>query len=222
MNVLMELMTGFGLAGGAGAKAFIPLLALGLFHHTPWFKLSPQFDWLAKPQVLAVVAILLGLELWLDAHPDLGHFSDVLAYLPKVAAGFLAFAAAVGSLDDNLLKLAGSGALGAVTAAGAHWMRNRVRRPIRDGAEQAHGSVSKVVTCMETGFSATASGLAILVPMLALLVLLAGLLIALWWVRRGDARRVPCVHCGQPVRPGALACPHCRGEQGEAGESVSR
>src|SRR5262249_24960232 len=26
---------------------------------------------------------------------------------------------------------------------------------------------------------------------------------------RGEKATVPCVHCGQPIHPSALACPHC-------------
>jgi len=31
--------------------------------------------------------------------------------------------------------------------------------------------------------------------------------------RKAEGRRVPCAHCGEPMRPGALVCVHCKREQ---------
>ncbi len=108
----MTYMAAFGIAAGAGAKAFIPILALGAFSYTPYFELSSRFEWIADPMVMAVLGVLVIAEIVVDAHPDLGRFSDVISYLPKVVAGFIAFAAVTGRLDDNLVQLGTSGSAG--------------------------------------------------------------------------------------------------------------
>ena len=216
MPTVMEYLSAFGLAGGAGAKAIVPVLVLGLLHHTRYFELSPQFQWMASIPVLVVLAVLLLAEIWLDSHPDLGRFHDVLAYLPKFVAGCLAFAAATGTLDESLGRLAASGLLGGTTAAGVHWLGNRVRRPVRELSDGVHSGIGKAFSWGEVGLSAGVSLLAVLVPLLAVGLLLAGIGVAFtaahWW----SARRKPCVHCGQPIRPGATVCPHCRKELGES------
>ena len=50
MSELMAIMTGLGLAAGAGAKAMIPVFLLGAFHYTPWFTLSERFEVVHEPE----------------------------------------------------------------------------------------------------------------------------------------------------------------------------
>lgn len=209
MAGLMSYMAAFGLATGAGAKAFIPLFALGAFHYTPYFELGERWRWIADPVVMAVLGVLIVIEILVDAHPELGRFSDVVAYLPKFVAGFIAFAAATGTVDGSLTSLAASGVLGGGTASGVHWLRNQVRRPFRDAAEHLHETVGKGASLAEAGTSATVASGAILAPPLALGAAIALAAVALVVSRRLDGRRVACVHCSGPIRPGASICLHC-------------
>jgi len=151
MESLMTYMAAFGIAAGAGAKAFIPILALGVFSYTPYFTLADRFAWIADPAVLAVLAVLVVVEIVVDAHPDLGRFSDVVAYLPKVVAGFLAFAAVTGRLDSDLLQFGTSGVLGGGTAAGVHWLRNLGERGRRIGDPLRHSAGGAAVVGPRAG-----------------------------------------------------------------------
>jgi len=218
METLMTYLTAFGLASGAGGKAAIPVLALGVFHYTPYFELSERFEWIASPLVMIILAVLMVTEILVDAHPDLGQYSDVAAYLPKITAGFIAFAAVTGEVDDSLIKLVASGVLGSLTATGATWLRNKFRCPIRDHGEDLHDSIGKMASIGESGLVATLSSAFILVPVVGLVIL--GTTGASGWLlsRKLDSRRTPCVFCGQPVRPGALICPYCQKEQSESAE----
>jgi len=213
MESLMTYMAAFGISAGAGAKAFIPILALGAFSYTPYFELSRRFLWIADPLVMAVLAVLVIAEIVVDAHPELGRFSDVVSYLPKVVAGFLAFAAVTGRLDDNLVQLGTSGVLGGGTAAAVHWLRNQVRRPFRDLAEDVHEGAGKLASVSEAGASATLAGTALVAPPLSALAMVGFVAVAVVGARAADNRQVPCSHCGEPIRPGALVCRHCHIEQ---------
>jgi len=210
MESLMTYMAAFGLAAGAGAKAFIPVFALGAFSYTPFFELSQRFAWIADPVVITILGVLVVIEIAVDAHPDLGRYSDVVAYLPKVAAGFLGFAAVTGTLDDSLVQLGASGILGGGTAAGVHWLRNQVRRPFRDLAEDAHETAGKLASVGEAGASATLAGTALVAPPLSALALVGFVAVSVVTLRAVDGRRVPCDNCGEGIRPGVLVCPHCR------------
>ncbi len=213
METLMTYMAAFGLATGAGAKAFIPILALGVFSYTPYFELAGRFTWIADPMVMGILGVLVVLEIVVDSHPDMGRFSDLVAYLPKIVAGFIGFAAVTGRLDGDLAQLGASGVLGGGTAAGVHWLRNKVRQPFRDFAEDTHETAGKVASLSEAGASAALSGSAMLVPPVSMalaLVLVGGSVVV---ARRAGSARVPCNHCGEPVRPGALVCPHCKRDQ---------
>ena len=209
MTTLMTYMSAFGLASGTGAKAFIPILALGAFHYTPYFELSGRFSWIADPAVMVVLGLLVVLEIVVDAHPDLGPWSDVVSYLPKIVAGFIGFAAVVGTIDSSLVALAGSGLLGAGTAAGIHWTRNTIRLPFRDTAEDLHEGVGKLASLSEAGVSAALSGSAILAPPVAAVMAVGVGAGALVVGRTMDRRRLPCPHCSEPIRPGAVVCIHC-------------
>jgi hypothetical protein len=212
----MSYLSGFGLASGVGAKAFIPVLALGAFHYTEYFELSERWAWIASPPVMVILGVMIVVEIVIDASPELGEYSDVIGYLPKAVAGFIAFAAATGTVDQSLLELGASGLLGSGTAAAVHWMRNRIRRPVREAVEGLHEGVGKTATLGEAGVSALAAGGAVLSPVLAVAMLAAIAGVALWVAKTIDGRRVACVHCGEPIRPGAMVCIHCNGEQQES------
>lgn len=213
METLMTYMAAFGLATGAGAKAFIPILALGAFSYTPYFELADRFAWIADPLVMAILGVLVVVEIAVDAHPDLGRFSDIAAYLPKIVAGFIGFAAVTGRLDPDVAHLGTSGVLGGGTAAGVHWLRNKVRSPFRDFAEDAHEGAAKMASLSEAGASATLAGTAMVVPPISMVLAVALVGGSAAMARRGAARRISCVHCGEPIRPGALVCMHCHREQ---------
>jgi hypothetical protein len=215
MGELMTYLTGFSLAAGAGAKAFIPVLALGGLHYTPYFELADRFAWVASPPVMAVLGVLVIVELVVDASPERGEYSDTVAYLPKLAAGVIAFAAATGTLDESLLELGASGLLGAGTAAGTHWIRTRLRRPMREYVENVHEGFGKTATAGEAGVAVAAVGTGIFVPVLGVVLLALLGIAALTMAVIIDRRRVACIHadCGQPIRPGALVCKHCGREQ---------
>jgi hypothetical protein len=214
MESLMTYMAAFGIAGGAGAKAFIPILALGAFSYTPYFALADRFAWIANPLVMAVLGVLVIVEIVVDSHPDLGRFSDEVAYLPKIVAGFLGFAAVTGRLDNDLVQLGTSGVLGGGTAAGVHWLRNQVRKPFRDLAEDAHEAVGKFASVGEAGASATLAGTALVAPPLSIAALGGLVAVSAVVIRKTDALRAECGECGGEIRKGALVCPHCRAEIG--------
>jgi hypothetical protein len=209
MTEIMTYLSAFGLASGAGAKAFIPILMLGGLHYTRYFELAESFSWIADPAVMIILAVLVVLEIVVDAHPDLGQFADEVAYLPKFAAGFIGFAAVVGTVDESLLALTGSGLLGGGTAVGVHWLRNKIRKPFRLAAEDVHEGVGKLASFTEAGTSAAVAGTAVLVPPVSILMMGGIAAVALVASGKIDGRRVPCTQCGEPIRPTAVVCFHC-------------
>jgi hypothetical protein len=213
MTPLMSYLTGFGLASGVGAKAFVPVLLLGGLHYTQYFELSERWVWIASPPVMVVLAALVLVEIVVDSSPELSGHADVVAYLPKAVVGFIAFAAATGDVDQSLLELAGSGLLGSGTAVAGNWLRSRVRQPLRDTVEDLHDGVPRSVSVGEAGVSAVVAGSAVVAPLVGIALLAVVVAGAVLIARAVDGRRTPCVHCGQPIRPRAVVCPHCRREQ---------
>jgi len=212
-EILLATSTAFGLSAGAGGRAGLPVLALGAFHYTPWFTLSPGMEWMAHPVVMAVVGVLAAAEVWVESDPDLSELADVVGLLPKVIAGFLAFAAATGTLDDGLMQLGASGLLGGATAGGVHLLRSKLREPVREAADASHPTVWKAYSHGEVASTGAVTALAFVAPVLAPVALVGGLGLG-WWVRSRLADRTrPCVICADPVRAGARVCPHCGADQ---------
>ncbi len=145
---------------------------------------------------MGIIGVLVVLEIVVDSHPDLGRFSDVVSYLPKIVAGFIGFAAVTGRLDPDVAQLGASGVLGGGTAAGVHWLRNKVRQPFRDFAEDTHESVGKLASLSEAGASAALSGSALMVPPVSMVLALALVGGSVVVARRSEARRVAV----QPLR----------------------
>jgi len=220
MASLMSYLTAFGLAGGAGSKAFIPVLLLGAFHYTEYFELSERWMWIASPAVMVILGLLVLVEIIVDSNPDLGHWADAAGYLPKLAVGFIAFAAATGDVDQSLVQLGTSGLMGSTTAGAVHWLRNKVRQPFRYYVEDIHGSAGKAASLGEAGISAMVAGSAVVAPLAAVTMLIALVVVALLVARSFDRRRVACMHCGESIRPGALVCIHCKREQAGTPEPV--
>jgi hypothetical protein len=209
---IVSYLTAFGLATGAGTKATIPVIALGLFHHTPYFELSPQWAWLASPPVLAVLIVMLLVELYADSHPELGAWGDSAGYLPAIVSGFIAFAASTGKIDSSLVQLAASGVLGGGTAALVKGVRNMVRRPFRDHVESAHHHIGTAATAGEAAFSGAVSTAAFVAPLaggiLAAVAIVSALAIGVF----SRSGKTACPNCGAKIDPRAIVCASCRGE----------
>ena len=140
MDGLLPLITGFGLAAGAGGRASLVALLLGVCHYTPYFELAPTFTWLASIPVLCILGVFGITEMWVDAHPDLKEFAHYPTYLSAFMVGFIALAASTGDVDSNLLSLAGSGILGGITGTATRYARNQVTEFI-DNTAGALGDV---------------------------------------------------------------------------------
>jgi hypothetical protein len=211
MSDLLQYLTAFGLAAGAGSKATVPVLAIGLFHYSPWFELAPQWQWIASPPVLIILGGLFLLEMWADSHPELGGISDFAAYAPAAVAGFLAFASTIGEVDDNLMKLVISGILGSTTSTVVRVVRNRIRGSFRDSIEMASHHAGRAVTAGETGAAAVVSAAAIIAPVGGIFAVGVMGLMA-WWLAsivRRPMRPCPADGCGAEVHPDAVVCPQC-------------
>ena len=98
LEVVLEVLTGTGLATSAGLNAYIPLLALGLLsRYTGLVDLPPGWQWLENGWVLAILAVLLAIEVVADKVPVLDHINDVVQTVVRPTSGGLAFGAATSS-----------------------------------------------------------------------------------------------------------------------------
>jgi hypothetical protein len=193
----MELMTGFGLATAAGLNAYIPMLSMGLLdRYTTLVNLPHGWDWLANGWVIAIVAVLLVVEIVADKVPALDSVNDAVQTFVRPTAGGIVFgsgtAAQTAAVSDPA-EFARTGqwvpvVIGVVTALAVHLTKTAVR-PAANVATA--GVAAPVLSTIEDFTSVGLTFIAILIPALVLIVLIALVGAAVWLLRRRRRRRPP-------------------------------
>jgi hypothetical protein len=191
----MELLTGFGLATAAGLNAYIPMLLLGLLgRFTGVINLPPGWSWLENGWVLSIVAVLLAVEIVADKIPALDSVNDTVQTLVRPTSGGIVFgtgtAAQTAAVTDPG-EFARTGqwvpvVIGVVTALAVHLTKTAVR-PAANVATA--GVAAPVLSTVEDLTSVSLTFIAILIPALVLIVLIAVIWAAVWLLRRRRQRR---------------------------------
>jgi hypothetical protein len=191
----MELMTGFGLATAAGLNAYIPLLAMGLLaRFTNLITLPHGWSWLENGWVITIVATLLVIEIVADKIPALDSVNDTVQTFVRPTAGGIVFgsgsAAQTAAVTDPG-EFARTGqwlpiAIGVVTALVVHLTKTTVR-PAANVATA--GIAAPVLSTVEDLASAALVFIAILIPALVLVVLVALAWAAIALLRRRRRRK---------------------------------
>ena len=191
----MELMTGFGLATAAGLNAYIPLLSMGLLgRFTNLIHLPAGWSWLENRWVIAIVAVLLLVEIVADKIPAVDSINDTVQTLVRPTAGGIVFgsgtAAQTAAVTDPV-EFARTGqwvpvAIGVVTALAVHLTKTSIR-PAANVVTA--GVAAPVLSTLEDFTSAGLTFVAILIPALVILILIALIGGSLWLVRRRRRRK---------------------------------
>jgi uncharacterized membrane protein len=190
----MELMTGFGLATAAGLNAYIPMLLMGLLSKfTSLITLPSGWTWLENSWVMAVIAVLLAVEIVADKIPALDTVNDTVQTFVRPTAGGIVFgsgtAAQTAAVSDPA-EFARTGqwvpvVIGVVTALVVHLTKTAVR-PAANVATA--GVAAPVLSTIEDFTSVSLVFIAILIPALVAIVLIALAAAAVWLLRRRRRR----------------------------------
>jgi hypothetical protein len=193
--IVLEALTGTGLAASAGLNAYIPLLTMGLLaRFTDVIDLPAGWQWLANGWTLAILALLLAIEVVADKVPVIDHLNDVVQTVVRPTAGGLAFGAGSTSETTTVADPGSffsshqwvpivSGVLIALTVHGV----KAASRPVINTATAGFGA--PVASTIEDFGSVAVSLLAILLPVLVLVALVLIVLFGVWVVRRRRQRR---------------------------------
>ena len=175
----MEFMTGLGLASAAGLNAYIPLLSMGLLgRYTDLVNLPAEWAWLQNGWVIGTVAALLLIEIVADKIPALDSINDTVQTFVRPTAGGIVFgsgtAAQTAAVADPA-EFARTGqwvpvAIGVVTALVVHLTKTTIR-PAANVATA--GVAAPVLSTIEDVTSVGLTFIAILIPALVLIVLVA-------------------------------------------------
>ena len=193
----MEFMTGFGLASAAGLNAYIPLLSMGLLgRYTNLIHLPQGWSWLANGWVIGIVAVLLVIEIIADKMPALDSINDTVQTFVRPTSGGIVFgsgtAAQTAAVADPA-EFARTGqwvpvVIGVVTALVVHLTKSAVR-PAANVATA--GVAAPVLSTIEDFTSAGLTFVAILLPALVIIVLIAMIWAAVWLLRKRQRKNRP-------------------------------
>lgn len=189
----MEVLTGLGLATAAGLNAYIPLLALGLLSRfTDLVTLPHGWAWLENGWVMAIVAVLLVVEIIADKVPALDTVNDAVQTFVRPTSGGIVFGSGTAAQTSAVTDpgaFAQSGQwipvlIGVVVALGVSLTKSAVR-PAANVATA--GVAAPVLSTVEDATSVGLVFLAILVPILVLVAVIA----LVWAMLRLRRRRAP-------------------------------
>jgi len=184
MDIITNLLAGFGLAAPAGLNAWLPLLITGLAGRLNFIKLNAPFDILTNTWVLVLLVVLLTIEVFADKIPAVDSINDVIHTVIRPIAGGILFAAQsgmIGGMDPVFSFI-----LGALSAGSVHIVKAGAR-PIITATTGGLGN--PLVSFVEDIISAVATVLALVVPILAAILMGSILLVAAWIVWRWRERR---------------------------------
>lgn len=185
METLLSVALGLGLAAAAGLRVFVPVFGVGLAAHFAALPLSPSFAWVETTPALITFGTATVLEIGAYYVPWLDHALDVVATPAAVVAGVIASAAVITDLPPVVtwtVALIGGGG-----AAGLMQMLS-VGARLKSTATTA-GLGNPVVATGESAGAIAITTVALLVPVVALLVLLAVLVGGVRFARRRLSRR---------------------------------
>lgn len=171
---VFSILTSFGLGAAAGQRALVPLLVVGLLHHTAWFDLSHGWAWLGSPAVLGVVGVLALAEVIVDWYPDSARIADAAGWVTRTVSGVLLAAAVMGSLEPTLAELVWSGALGGTTALAMQWVRHPLRMSTRELSDGGMSGSDRATSLAETSGSLLLPAAAIAAPWAVIPLVLGG------------------------------------------------
>ena len=187
MSIVLGIALGLGLATAAGLRVFVPLFGAGLAAHFGYVHLNPSFAWLGEPPALMAFGTATVLEVVAYYVPFLDHLLDTITTPAAVGAGMVASAAVLTDLPPVLTWgvaiIGGGGAAGLMQALS---VGTRLKSTLTTG-----GLGNPIVATAETAGSAGIVVLAVFVPLLCLLLLVAGGVLIYRWVGRLTWRRGP-------------------------------
>lgn len=176
----MDVLTGLGLSGAAGLNAWLPAFAGALLTRLGVVELGEPFDQLSKTPALIVLGVLTVADFVGDKIPAVDHVLHSVGTVIAPVSGTILF---TGETDASLIV---SLIAGGTTAEAVHAARSAVRPLSTVGTG---GIGNPILSLLEDLGSALLTLFAFVVPVLAVLAVVALLVLGLVLWRRGRRRR---------------------------------
>ncbi|WP_058356415.1 DUF4126 domain-containing protein [Vitreoscilla massiliensis] len=178
MESLISIALGIGLAAAAGFRVFVPLFALSLASYFQVWPLNEQWQWLASPFALMILAAACIAEALAYLIPWFDNLLDPLAVPLAGVAGTAVMASTMADLNPAV-----TWALAIIGGGGAAAVIKGVNAGGRAVSTATTGGVANpIFSIWETVSAAFMSFLAIFFPVLAVIavIILAFIMYKIW------------------------------------------
>lgn len=187
METLLGVSVGLALSTAAGLRIFVPLLLTGLAGRFDYIALTPGMAWIASDTALLALATATLLEVGGYYVPWLDNVLDMMAPPVAATAGVIATAAVTPELSPLLrwtLAIIAGGGMAGLVQAGTAMLRLK-------SSAFTGGVGNPLLATTELMGALALSGLALLVPLLALAAVLLALALLAWRLVVSRRRRSP-------------------------------
>ena len=191
---MIAVLTGMGLSAAAGLNAYIPFLIVALIaKYTDFITLPASYGWMESWWAIGIGVVLLLTEVVVDKVPAVDSVNDAVQTFIRPSMGGLLGAATAGAaqLDDSvwMAQHPWVGVVLGVVVAGLVHAGKTTARPAANVA--TFGVGAPVLSTVEDGASVGLSLIALFVPLLVIVALVAVLAAFgwLWWRTRTRRRR---------------------------------
>ncbi|MGO4132673.1 DUF4126 domain-containing protein [Janibacter sp. RAF52] len=180
---MIAALTGMGLSAAAGLNAYIPFLVVALLaRFTDVVVLPTGFEWMESWWAIGIGAVLLLTEVTLDKVPAVDSVNDAVQTFIRPSMGGLMGAATAGAstLDEStwMQDNAWVGVLLGVVISGLVHAGKTAARPVVNVGTAGFGA--PVVSTAEDGAAIGIALVAVFVPLLVVLVLIALAAMLVW------------------------------------------
>ncbi len=182
--LITNLLGAIGLGASSGLNAWIPLLGLGLAQRFGVVDLSSRYAQLGSTWALAVLGVLFLIDLIGDKIVIIDHVLHVFGLVVAPVSGAIVFSAQAELLSNSqpVLAAAAGIALGGTMHAG--------RSALRPVVSASTGGIGNpVVSLLEDMMAVVMVFLAILVPVISFVVLIALVFFSVRWIRKRRNRK---------------------------------
>ena len=176
---LLAFFIGIGISAACGFRIFLPFFGLSVAAMNGWLNLSPGFQWIGTWPALIAFATATVFEIGAYYIPWLDNLLDTVATPAAVIAGTIATVSVTGDLPPFIkwsLALIAGGSVAGVVQTGTAVLRGA-------STVATGGTANFLLTTAEIFGSAFFTLLAVAIPVLALIAVLA-LMIWIVWRRR--------------------------------------
>jgi len=168
-EILLTILMGIGLSAASGFRIFIPLLVVSIASFTGNLTLADSFSWIGTLPAIITFSVATVLEIAGYYIPWIDNILDTITSPMAVVAGAVLMASVVTDISPlfkwTLAIIAGGGVAGTIQALTGV---TRVASSVTTG-----GLGNPAVSTVESGSSITLSAIAIFIPVIAGIIVIA-------------------------------------------------